>query len=135
MSPITVKDWLEIANQRAIDAQAIHQHQLSSVGAVYMAGYAIECSLKALLQHQGIEYPKKGRQGHDLKNLWRSSPFQFSDLQDDRGTQTFFLEQWNTQILHQTLSTHIPQVDSAAKVFYLRGYNLYPVSILPSFVP
>ncbi|MBO1350795.1 MAG: hypothetical protein EBE86_026990 [Hormoscilla sp. GUM202] len=41
-------------------ADAIHLQNPNSVGAVQVIGYAIECSLKALLQKRGIPYPTSG---------------------------------------------------------------------------
>jgi len=32
-----------------------------------MAGYAIECSLKAYLQREGKPFPTSGSEGHNLK--------------------------------------------------------------------
>lgn len=63
MQPTTVEDWIEIANNRAADAEAIRKVEETSVGSVYMAGYAIECSLKALLRSQNTPFPKSGREG------------------------------------------------------------------------
>ena len=45
-----------------------------------MAGYAIECSLKALLQKQGIPFPQSGREGHNLKGLWQSCRLSLSKI-------------------------------------------------------
>ena len=101
MDPTTYKDWMEVANYRAMDAEAIKEKQPSSVGSVYMAGYAIECSLKALLQKRGIPTPTYGKEGHNLHELWRKSGLRFSDLQDTQGTQTFFLQDWNTNLRYQ----------------------------------
>jgi len=69
-----------------------------------MAGYAIECSLKALLQRKGIELPTHGKEGHHLAGLWKKSGFQYSDLKDSQGIQTFFLEpeKWNTGLRYET---------------------------------
>jgi hypothetical protein len=46
MAPNTSQEWIDVAKERAADVEALKQRQ---VGAVYMAGYAIECSLKAYL--------------------------------------------------------------------------------------
>ncbi|WP_013320549.1 HEPN domain-containing protein [Gloeothece verrucosa] len=54
MSPNTYQEWLNVALERIADAEAIHKHNPNAIGAVYMAGYAIECSLKALLQKKAI---------------------------------------------------------------------------------
>ncbi|MBO1349465.1 MAG: HEPN domain-containing protein [Hormoscilla sp. GUM202] len=102
MSPNTAAEWLAVAEQRTADAEAIHAQDPNSVGAVYVIGYAIECSLKALLQKRGIPYPTSGQKGHNLKALWKESGYQFSELQDRQGTQTFFLVKWNTDLRYET---------------------------------
>ena len=96
MEPTTAEGWIAVANERAADAEAIEKDRPASVGSVYMAGYAIECSLKALLQKRGIPTPTSGSKGHNLHELWRASGLQFSELKDSAGTQTFFLQYWNT---------------------------------------
>lgn len=67
-----------------------------------MAGYAIECSLKAFLQKQNRGFPKYGNEGHNLKGLWRASNFRLSDLNDYNGSKTFFIENWETDLRYQT---------------------------------
>jgi hypothetical protein len=49
LNPSTPMQWIEVGNQRAADAIAIQSKRKNSVGAFYLAGYAIECSLKAYL--------------------------------------------------------------------------------------
>ena len=102
MNPNTAEEWLAVAEQRTADAEAIYAQNPNSVGAVYVIGYAIECSLKALLQKRGIPYPTSGQKGHNLKALWKESGYQFADLRDPQGTQTFFLESWNTNLRYET---------------------------------
>jgi hypothetical protein len=102
MSPNTAEEWLAVANQRLADAISIYKHQSNSIGSVYMAGYAIECSLKALLQKRGIPYPKSGPEGHNLKGLWEKSTIKFADIHDTKGAQTFFFAQWNTHLRYET---------------------------------
>ncbi|MGL4501658.1 MAG: HEPN domain-containing protein [Planktothrix sp.] len=108
MQPTTVEDWIEIANNRAADAEAIRKVEETSVGSVYMAGYAIECSLKALLRSQNTPFPKSGREGHNLKGLWDSCGFKLSDIKDPTGAQTFFIDNWNTSLRYQsTCGSHL----------------------------
>ncbi len=102
MSPYTAQEWLSVANKRAIDAEAICKNDPNSVGSVYMIGYAIECSLKALLQKKGIPFPLSGSRGHNLKNLWGDSGYRLSDIRDNNGTKTFFLEKWDTSYRYET---------------------------------
>lgn len=101
MSPNTPQDWLNLALERAADADAIYQQRPDSIAVVYMAGYAIECSLKALLQKQGIPFPQSGREGHNLKGLWQASGLKLSDLKDDLGCKTFFIQNWNTDLRYE----------------------------------
>ncbi len=108
MSPNTPQDWLNLAQARAADADAIYQQRPDSIAVVYMAGYAIECSLKALLQKQGIPFPQSGREGHNLKGLWKSYGLRLSDLKDEKGCQAFFIENWNTDLRYEiTLQTSL----------------------------
>lgn len=104
MSPTDAQGWIAVANERGADAEAIYKERPNSVGCVYMAGYAIESSLKALLQRKGIDLPTHGKEGHHLAGLWKKSGFQFSDLKDSQGMQTFFLEpeKWNTGLRYET---------------------------------
>ncbi len=101
MEPTTAEDWIAVANERGSDAEAIKKDKPTSVGSVYMAGYAIECSLKALLQKRGIPLPTYGRSGHNLKELWKASGLKISDLKDNTGTKTFFLEEWETALRYE----------------------------------
>jgi hypothetical protein len=102
MAPTTVDDWIEIAKNRAADAEAIRKVEETSVGSVYMAGYAIECSLKALLRSKNTPFPKSGRDGHNLKGLWESCGFKLRDLNDRTGAKTFFIEEWSTSLRYDS---------------------------------
>jgi len=100
MNPSTPQEWIAIAIERAADAEALKQ-QNRSLGAVYMAGYAIECSLKAYLQREGKPVPAYGAEGHNLKALWKASGFHFCDLPDTEGEMTFYIESWNTELRYE----------------------------------
>ncbi|NET56187.1 MAG: hypothetical protein F6K47_08420 [Symploca sp. SIO2E6] len=121
MSPHTYQQWLAVAKQRASDAEAISKHQPQSVGSVYLAGYAIECSLKALLHRQGRPFPQHGNEGHNLKGLWEASGFRLCDLQDTKGIQTFFLQEWNTAWRYETT---IPSNPGLAIADLMQGAKL-----------
>jgi hypothetical protein len=41
MAPNTAQEWIDVAKERAADVEALKQ-RLNPVGAVYMAGYAID---------------------------------------------------------------------------------------------
>ena len=102
MTPNTSEQWLDVAKERANDAQAIHKNRPNSIGAIYMAGYGIECSLKALLQHRGTGFPKHGSEGHNLRGLWAACKFRLSDLSDAKGSKTFFIENWDTSLRYES---------------------------------
>lgn len=74
MTPTTAENWMAVANDRAMDAEAIEEKQPNSVGSVYMAGYAIECSLKALLQKRGIPTPTFGKDKFYDRELPQNMP-------------------------------------------------------------
>jgi len=88
MPPNRSQEWIKVARERAADAEMFKQ-PLNSVGAVYMAGYAIECSLKAYLQREGKPFPTSDSEGHNLKGLWKASCFRFCDLPDKYRTMNF----------------------------------------------
>ncbi|NJL82146.1 MAG: HEPN domain-containing protein [Chloroflexaceae bacterium] len=100
MPPTTSEDWLDIANERAADAEAMTRTRGESTGCVYMAGYAIECSLKALLRRKNEPFPTSGRSGHNLRELWEAS-FKLRDLYDPTGAKSFFIESWNTSLRYE----------------------------------
>lgn len=102
MTPTTAGGWIAVANERAADAEAMKTQRATSVGPVYMAGYAIECSLKALLQRQGKSFPSYGQEGHNLRGLWEASGFRLSDLHDLNGTKAFFIRQWSTDLRYES---------------------------------
>jgi len=99
--PNQYQDWLYLAKERASDADAIYKARPTSIGCVYMAGYAIECSLKALLRDRNVGFPKHGNEGHNLRGLWEAAKFRLSDLHDSKGAKTFFIESWDTSLRYQ----------------------------------
>lgn len=78
-----------------MDARTLY-NQGRSVAAVYLAGYAVECSLKAYLQRVGRGFPTSGPAGHDLRELWKAARFRLADLGDSQGNRTYFIERWHT---------------------------------------
>lgn len=102
MGPDQPDEWLHIARVRGADAEAIVDKNPTSVGAVYMAGYAVECSLKALLQIKGIERPRKGAEGHNLRALWAKSGLRLTDLHDETGAKAFFISDWSTDLRYES---------------------------------
>lgn len=101
MAPNTAKDWITVADERAADAEAMLPSREDSAGPIYMAGYAIECSLKAYLQSRGTRFPAHGAGGHDLRELWRSSKFKLRELNDQIGNKTFFIHSWSTDLRYE----------------------------------
>ncbi len=75
-----------------------------SVGPVYMAGYAVECALKALLDRNNIRRPRMGPKGHDLLLLWKRCGFRLRDLNDSRGFRSFYLTEWSTDLRYARYS-------------------------------
>ncbi len=98
MDPANAEEWIEVANQRAMDAAAMLPVREQSVGPVYMAGYAVECALKAYLDRNDIQRPRMGPEGHNLRRLWAASGFRRRDLNDRRGFKSFYLERWSTDL-------------------------------------
>lgn len=98
VEPANAEEWIEIANQRAADATAMLPARKLSVGPVYMAGYAIECALKAFLDRNNIRRPRRGPEGHNLRLLWKASGFRLGDLNDPQGYKSFYVELWSSDL-------------------------------------
>ena len=110
MNPSTPEQWIAVAKERGADAKTINQNLPHSVGAIYLAGYAIECSLKAFLQKQSTGFPKHRSEGHNLRALWKASKFRLSDLNDYNGCKAFFIQTWKTDLRYQTeLDSALPE--------------------------
>ena len=100
MEPSTPEEWVEVARERSQDARVLRDEN-RFLGAIYMAGYSIECYLKAYLQKQGISQPHRGKEGHNLRGLWAAASFRLSDLSDYGGNRTYFLDSWDTSLRYQ----------------------------------
>lgn len=121
MQPQTADDWENIARARAADADALAKAVPTSVSSVYMAGYAVECSLKAFLSSAKRPYPSRGSAGHDLAGLWKASNFLKRDVPGEAGCATFFFESWSTSIRYElnlsgTGITNQDLVDGAKRI-------------------
>ena len=101
LDPASADGWIVIARERGADAAAMLPQRQDSTGPVYMAGYAIECALKAYLTDRGIARPAGGRTGHDLRGLWKTSGFRLADLNDPQGTKSFYVEGWSTDLRYR----------------------------------
>lgn len=76
-------------------------------GALYLAGYVIECKLKDLLSRSSRPFPRSGQAGHDLRGLWDAAGLRREDLV---GHKRAFLEYWSTSIRYTCVveSPHAP---------------------------
>ncbi len=99
-SPSTPEDWMAVAQRRGADSRAMLGGELST-GPVYMAGYAVECSLKAYLKSQEIDFPAGGPAGHNLAQLWKAARFPLTDLRDTNGAKTFYVDTWTTALRYE----------------------------------
>ena len=96
----------------AARARAREAHHLASgghmSGALYLAGYVVECKLKILLNKMGKPYPSAGRAGHDLKGLWDAAGLR---REDQSGFRRAFIEYWSTDLRYSAVvaSTHAPE--------------------------
>jgi hypothetical protein len=99
--PTTAEDWVAVATERLADAKTLARERSGSIAGVYMAGYAVECCLKAFLQQRSIPRPGGGPAGHDLRALWASSGLQVGDLRDRDGLRSFFLVHWSTALRYE----------------------------------
>jgi hypothetical protein len=105
--PQLFQDWIDTAKERAGDADAMLPARHNSVGPAYMAGYAVECMLKAYLKKTNRPFPTRGKGGHNLRGFWRAAGFRISDLNDRTGAKTFFLEEWDTALRYQSSSDEL----------------------------
>ncbi|WLE97317.1 MAG: hypothetical protein QTN59_00485 [Candidatus Electrothrix communis] len=100
--PQSFQEWIDTAKERASDADAMLPTRNNSVGPAYMAGYAIECMLKAYLKKTNRSFSTRGKGGHNLRGLWLSAGFRLSDLTDRSGAKAFFVEDWDTALRYQS---------------------------------
>ena len=107
MSPDTWEDWRSVANERMVDARSMLPARSNSVAPIYLAGYAIECSLKALLQRRGTGFPTHGSEGHNLRGLWASVGLTLGDIPGAGGSGTYYIESWSTD-LRYAVTEHFP---------------------------
>jgi HEPN domain-containing protein len=94
-------EWLAVAGMRLREAKRLEEAGAGCVGSAYLAGYAIECSLKALLAQRGVPRPEPGRDGHNLRTLWSSCDFALKDLSDQDGSKLYFMSHWSTDLRYQ----------------------------------
>lgn len=102
-NPDNDEAWLEVSQQRLGEARVLARVNACEVGSVYLAGYAVECALKAYLMSHGRRRPPGGPGGHDLRSLWSSCRFALADLQDQSGETSYFVEHWCTDLRYQSV--------------------------------
>lgn len=100
MNPTSFQAWLNVACERAGDAR--HLTPDRPLAAVYMAGYALECAFKALLNRLGLPLPAYGPEGHNLRALWAAAERRVAALADRQGHQSWFLLNWSTDLRYAT---------------------------------
>ena len=102
MQPNTINDWMNLSRERQSDASALLRSRRKSIAPVYIVGYAIETALKAYLKSRNFQFPRSGREGHNLTGLWRRAGFRSSDLKDSTGHKSFFINEWGTHLRYET---------------------------------
>ncbi len=115
MAPNTFDEWLAVSKERQEDARALLSRK-NSIGPVYMAGYAVEASLKAYLRKLNKEFPRRGDEGHNLKGLWRQAGFRLKDIKDKSGERAFFIEEWKTDLRYEVSQDELHSRDSNSLV-------------------
>ncbi|MEU9774106.1 hypothetical protein [Streptomyces sp. NPDC047968] len=85
----------EVANLRAAEVQVLAESKMA-LGAVYLAGYVVECRLKHFLHLNGIPFPRSGREGHNLRGLWQSAGFT-----KPYGHTSLFIDHWDTELRYK----------------------------------
>ena len=89
--------FLEAARERGMDASTLRREK-RLLAAIYMAGYAVECGLKALLQRMGKRFPRSGSEGHHLRGLWEAAGLKLDDV---RGYRRLFMDFWTTDLRYE----------------------------------
>jgi HEPN domain-containing protein len=97
----------DAARERAREANHLAKGGYMS-GALYLAGYVVECRLKALLQKMGKSFPAAGPSGHNLIGLWDAAGLRHQDL---TGFCRAFIDYWNTSLRYSATvsSEHAPE--------------------------
>jgi hypothetical protein len=90
-------NFLEVARERGVDASTLKREK-RFLAATYMAGYAVECGLKALLQRTGKRFPTSGSEGHHLRGLWEAAGLKLDDI---HGYSRLFMDVWTTTLRYE----------------------------------
>jgi HEPN domain len=99
--PIFRRDFRALAESRAEDARILLRSR-RPLAAYYLAGYAVECALKACIAKQRKRFqfpPKRGNvekmYGHDLDTLLDVAGLE-TQLKKEIATNPAFAANWNT---------------------------------------
>jgi hypothetical protein len=109
-----------LARVRLTEARALLSAELPD-GAFYLAGYAVECALKACIARntQRYDFPEKrsvdASHTHNLKDLVRVANLEVARLERARNDSIFrdnwdFVQQWSE---HSRYGRHSPDVAKA----------------------
>ncbi|MFJ6139338.1 HEPN domain-containing protein [Kitasatospora sp. NPDC092286] len=101
----------DAARARQRESKLLRDHGLMC-GAVYLAGYVVECKLKALLQKSGKSFPRSGAEGHNLRGLWDAAGLRSRDLS---GHKREFLDLWTTSLRYDAA---LPEGSSAEDLLH-----------------
>jgi hypothetical protein len=98
-TPLTRKDFQRLADLRAREAGALLRAR-NPIGSYYLAGYAIECALKACIakrtrRHEFPPRPKDAHEvyTHNLVSLLRLAELQ-KDLENDMAMNPALAKNW-----------------------------------------
>ena len=85
--PLTRRDFQRLAELRAREAAALLRSR-NPIGSYYLAGYAIECALKACIakQTRRHEFPPKPKDAYELYTHKLESLLKLADLQKQLET-------------------------------------------------
>jgi hypothetical protein len=100
-NPASAGAWMAVASLRLAEARRISDEK-GCVASAYLAGYAIECSLKAFLANRGSPRPAYGSEGHNLRSLWAACDFILRDIQDLDGSKNYYMTDWTTDLPYQS---------------------------------
>ncbi len=96
------QDFKKLANMRIADARALLKTRRNASGAYYLAGYAIECAIKACIAKKTRrgEWPPKPEDvrkmySHDLNELIKQAGLA-EDLAKEIKTNLSFAGHWGT---------------------------------------
>ncbi len=99
--PIYRRDFRTLAELRAKEARVLLRSR-SQLGAYYLAGYAVECALKACIakQRKRFEFPPKRKSvekmySHDLDTLLDAADLK-AQLEKEITANPGFAANWNT---------------------------------------